>query len=108
MSIVGASAVAGQAVSAFGLMSLVFLLASINVFIGVFNLLPLPPLDGGHLAVLGWERTVNAVRRARGMAADYTVDARSIAAIALPVIVLFVVVSAGLIWLDITNPIQLQ
>jgi regulator of sigma E protease len=108
MSIVGASAVAGQAVAAFGVMSLLYLIASVNVFIGVFNLLPLPPLDGGHLAVLGVERGVNAVRRLRGRAADFTIDARQVAAISLPVIVLFAVVSLGLIWLDITNPIQLQ
>ena len=108
MSIVGASAVAGQAVAAFGVMSLLYMIASVNVFIGVFNLLPLPPLDGGHLAVLGVERAVNGVRRMRGQATDYTVDARSVAAIALPVIVVFAVVSIGLIWLDVTNPIQLQ
>lgn len=108
MSIVGASAIAGQAVSQFGVMSLLYLIASVNVFIGVFNLLPLPPLDGGHLAVLGVERAVNAVRRARGRAADFTIDPRQVAAIALPVIVLVVVVSVGLIWLDITNPISLN
>ena len=108
MSIVGASSVAGQAVAAFGIMSLLYLIASVNVFIGVFNLLPLPPLDGGHLAVLGIEKVVNVVRRLRGRAADFTIDARQIAAVALPVIVLFAVVSVGLIWLDITNPIQLQ
>ncbi len=108
MSIVGAADVAGQAVSAFGLMSLLFLVSSVNVFIGVFNMLPLPPLDGGHLAVLGYEQAVNGVRRLRGQPADYTVDARSVAAIAIPVIVLFAVVSIGLIWLDITNPVRLQ
>lgn len=108
MSIVGASAVAGQAVAAFGVMSLLYLVASVNVFIGVFNLLPLPPLDGGHLALLGIERSVNAVRTVRGRAADFAIDARQIAAISLPVIVLFGIVALGLIWLDITNPIQLQ
>lgn len=108
MSIVGASAVAGQGVASYGVMWLLFLTAQVNVFIGVLNLLPLPPLDGGHLAVLGVERSVNAIRRLRGRAADFTIDARQVAAIALPVIMLFVVVSFGLIWLDITNPIQLQ
>jgi regulator of sigma E protease len=108
MSIVGASQVAGQAVTAFGLMSLLLLIAAVNVFIGVFNMLPLPPLDGGHLAVLGWEQSVNRVRRLRGRPADYTVDARSIAAIMIPVLVIVGVVSLGLIWLDITNPIRLQ
>lgn len=108
VSIVGASVIAGQAVTAFGVMSLLVVIASVNVFIGVFNLLPLPPLDGGHLAVLAIERSVNTVRRLRGKAADFVVDARQVAAVAVPVLVVFLVVSAGLIWLDITNPIQLQ
>jgi membrane-associated protease RseP (regulator of RpoE activity) len=107
-SIVGAPALAGEGTAIFGSMFLIAMLASINVFIGVFNLLPLPPLDGGHLAVLGWERSVNAVRRRRGQSADYTVDPRTIAAIALPVIVVFAVVSVALIWLDITNPLTLN
>ncbi|HVM11550.1 MAG TPA: site-2 protease family protein, partial [Actinomycetota bacterium] len=35
---------------------LFFLFAGFNVFVGILNLLPLPPLDGGHLAVLGIEK----------------------------------------------------
>jgi membrane-associated protease RseP (regulator of RpoE activity) len=50
----------------YGLLILLGLIASINIFIGIFNLVPLPPLDGGHLAVLGIERSVNAYRKARG------------------------------------------
>jgi regulator of sigma E protease len=108
VSIVGAAAVTGQAVELVGGMSVILMLVGVNVFIGIFNLLPLPPLDGGHLAVLGVERSVNAVRRRRGRVADYKVDPRAIAAIALPVIVLFGVVSLALIWLDITNPIVIN
>ena len=33
-----------------GMVSLLFFLALINIFIGVFNLVPLLPLDGGHIA----------------------------------------------------------
>ena len=35
---------------------LLYLIASLNIFVGVFNLLPLLPLDGGHLAVVIYER----------------------------------------------------
>jgi membrane-associated protease RseP (regulator of RpoE activity) len=44
------------------------LLAAINVFFFLFNLLPLPPFDGGHLAVIGIESAVNGVRRLAGRA----------------------------------------
>jgi regulator of sigma E protease len=106
VSIVGAAGIAGQA-AAFGIATLLLLIASINVFIGIFNLLPLPPLDGGHLAVLGIERAVNAVRRARGRRDDFTVDPRAVAAVAVPVLAVLGFVFIALTFLDITQPIRL-
>jgi len=55
VGIVGAARVSGQAVAAGQLEVFFFLFAFFNVFVGILNLLPLPPLDGGHLAVLGFE-----------------------------------------------------
>ncbi len=108
VSIVGAAALAGQASEgALGLLAILGLFAAINVFIGIFNLAPVPPLDGGHLAILGIEKVVNTLRRLRGKAADYTVDPRVFAAIAIPVIAGLLVLMGLLIWLDITDPIQL-
>jgi regulator of sigma E protease len=106
VSLVGAAGIAGQA-AAFGIGTLLLLVASINVFIGIFNLLPLPPLDGGHLAVLGIERSVNAVRRLRGRPTDFTVDPRAVAAVAVPVLVVLGFVFFALLYLDITQPIRL-
>jgi regulator of sigma E protease len=37
---------------------MLFLVATLSVSVGILNLLPLPPLDGGHLAILGWESVV--------------------------------------------------
>lgn len=107
ISLVGAGAVTGQGVQLYGIMFLIGMLVSINVFIGVFNMLPLPPLDGGHLAVLGIEKAVNVGRRVRGKAQDFSVDPRAVAAVALPVIIVFGTVALALVWLDITNPIRL-
>ena len=107
VSLVGAASIAGQVSGGVqGLMLFIALFAAVNVFIGIFNLVPLPPLDGGHLAVLGVERAVNAVRRLRGKPADYTVDPRVFAAIAIPVIVALLVLMVLLVWLDITDPIR--
>jgi regulator of sigma E protease len=108
VSLVGAASLAGQATSSvYGLLILLGLIASINIFIGIFNLVPLPPLDGGHLAVLAIERSVNAVRRATGRAPDFTVDPRAVAAVAIPVLAILGTVFIVLLWLDITSPLQL-
>lgn len=104
---IGLAQVAGEGTAAAGLFFLLGLLAAINVFIGIFNLLPLPPLDGGHLAVLAVERSVNAVRGWRGQPTDYRVDPRTISAIALPVIFLLGLLFLAVIVLDITNPLRL-
>jgi regulator of sigma E protease len=108
VSLVGAASLAGQATSSvYGLLILLGLIASINIFIGIFNLVPLPPLDGGHLAVLGIERAVNALRRLRGKTPDFTVDPRAVAAVAIPVLAVLGTVFVVLLWLDITDPLQL-
>jgi regulator of sigma E protease len=107
VSLVGAASIAGQvADGALGLMMFIGLFAAVNVFFGLFNLVPLPPLDGGHLAVLGVESAVNGIRRLRGKPADYVVDARVFAAIAIPVIAGLLVLMGMLLWLDITDPIR--
>ena len=57
ISVVGASRLGGEAVAATawrGAVLLIFI--SLNFFIGIFNLLPLLPLDGGHIAIAWFER----------------------------------------------------
>ena len=108
VSLPGVVGLAGEGTAMFGPVFLLLILANINIFIGIFNLLPLPPLDGGHLAVLGIERGVNGVRRRMGRPDDFTVDPRAVAAVAVPVIVIIGTVSLALVWLDLTNPIRLQ
>ncbi|MEX2325044.1 MAG: M50 family metallopeptidase [Nitriliruptoraceae bacterium] len=108
VSLVGAASIAGQVGEvASGLVLFIGLIAVVNVFIGIFNLMPLPPLDGGHLAALAYERTVNLTRQLRGRQPDYHVDPRALAAIAVPVLAILSVVVLALLWLDITDPIRL-
>lgn len=108
VSLIGAGSITGTGVERYGGFFLIGMLAAVNVFVGIFNLLPLPPLDGGHVAVLGVERSVNAVRRRRGLSTNWKVDPRTIAAIAVPVIAFVGTISVALLWLDITNPISLN
>ncbi len=54
-SIVGVVAIGGEAVHA-GIYSTLSLLILVNLFLGVFNLFPMLPLDGGHVAIAVYER----------------------------------------------------
>ncbi|MGI8696838.1 MAG: M50 family metallopeptidase, partial [Mycobacteriales bacterium] len=63
VSVVGVSRAGGQAVAAGSWFFFLRLLAAFNIFIGLFNLLPLLPLDGGHVAVLLFERARAALAR---------------------------------------------
>jgi len=108
VSLVGAASIAGQVGAREGGLPVVLtLLAAINVFFFLFNLLPLPPFDGGHLAVLGIESAVNGVRRVSGRASDFRVRPEAIASIAIPVIAVLVLLLITTLWLDVTDPIRL-
>lgn len=109
VSVVGIASIAGQTAAdgAAGVYSLLFILAFLNVILFIFNLVPLPPFDGGHLAVLAVEKLGNLLRRLRGRPQTFTVDPRTITAIAVPVIGLLLVVFVTTLWLDIVDPISL-
>jgi membrane-associated protease RseP (regulator of RpoE activity) len=94
VSVVGGARLAGEAAQAGAWDVLFELFAIFNVFVGILNLVPLPPLDGGHLAVL-------VVEKIRGK----KVDARKllpITAVVAGFMILFVV---SLVYLDIVSPI---
>jgi membrane-associated protease RseP (regulator of RpoE activity) len=73
---------------------LFLLVAGFNIFVGVANLLPLPPLDGGHLAVLAYEK----VRRR-------DVDMRKLLPITAMVLTAFGTLFILLLYLDIVKPL---
>jgi len=108
VSLVGAASIAGQVgAREGGLPIMLTLLAAINVFFFLFNLVPLPPFDGGHLAVLAIESSVNAARRLAGRAPDFRVRPEAIAGVAIPVIAVLVLLLVTTLWLDLTDPIRL-
>lgn len=81
--------------------SRLLLFALFNIFIGVLNLLPLPPLDGGHLAVATYERW-----RERGGRARHLVDMRRLMPVVWTVFAFLVVLGLGSIYLDLANPLN--
>ncbi len=94
VGLIGIGRLAGQAVSAGQWGMFIVLLIEFNVFVGIFNLLPIPILDGGYLAMVGWE----AITRRQ-------VDLRKVAPIAAVAVSLLFVFVMVVVWLDITNPI---
>jgi len=107
MSVVGIAEVTGSVIGAAGFAGFFGLVASVNVFVGVFNLLPILPLDGGHIAVLLYEEARKRVYRLLRRPVPGRVDLNKL----LPVAYAFLLVFGGLMILllaaDITNPIKL-
>ncbi|HVF04231.1 MAG TPA: site-2 protease family protein [Frankiaceae bacterium] len=94
-----------QAFTAGDFLSVLSMIAALNVFVGIFNLLPLLPLDGGHLAVLGFEEARTRVYRVIGRRDPGRVDLRKL----MPAMVAFIVVMGSvaimLVYAGIANPI---
>jgi membrane-associated protease RseP (regulator of RpoE activity) len=107
VSVVGASRIGGEAVEA-GLWPLFWLLlASLNFFMGVFNLLPLLPMDGGHIAIGWYERIRDAIRKRRGKAARGPVDYSRLGAVTVVLVLIGGSVVVLTVAADIVNPIRI-
>ena len=83
------------------------IIISLNIFVGLFNLLPLLPLDGGHLAVLFYERARAWLARLRGRPDPGLVDMRKLVPVSVGVFALLVGFGLLLISADIFNPIHI-
>jgi len=81
--------------------NLLLFLALLNVFIGVFNMIPLLPFDGGHVVIATYER----LRSWRGR--RYTADVSKMVPVAYAVILILGFVFIGSVYLDFTDPVEL-
>jgi membrane-associated protease RseP (regulator of RpoE activity) len=107
MSVVGASRLGGQAVEQSQWSIFWLLLATLQFFLGVFNLLPLLPLDGGHIAVALYEKVRNWLRGVLGRPARGPVDYTKLAPLTLVVVFLGGAMVLLSVTADIVNPISL-
>ena len=107
ISVVGASVIGGEVAERGFWDVFILLLASLNFFLGAFNLLPLLPLDGGHMAVTAYEKARDAWRARKGLAPGPPVDYLKL----LPITYVVVVIGGAYMLLtltaDIVNPIKL-
>jgi membrane-associated protease RseP (regulator of RpoE activity) len=108
VSVVGASILGGDAAEAGIWFFFLYLLAALNLFVGAFNLLPLLPLDGGHIAVNVYERARNGVRAMRGKPAGPPVDYTKLLPLTYAFALVFIAFAALTLTADIVNPIRIQ
>jgi membrane-associated protease RseP (regulator of RpoE activity) len=100
LSPVGFGQVANDAVQA-GWVSAFALLITINIFVGLLNLLPLLPFDGGHIAVASYEAVMSRIRRRK-----VQVDMAKLMPITVAVLGVFAFIFVSSLFLDITNPVK--
>jgi membrane-associated protease RseP (regulator of RpoE activity) len=107
VSVVGATQIAGQAASVGAWNSVILLVATLNFFFGVFNLLPLLPLDGGHIAIAWYEKVRSWLARRRNRPDPGRVDYFKLMPVTYAVIVVFAAFSLLTILADVVNPINI-
>jgi len=111
-SVVGAAEATGAAVAAnvgwqYKVSFVLLLIASLNIFVGVFNMLPLLPLDGGHVAVVVWERIRAWFARLRGRPDPGLVNMARLLPVSFSVFVLLMFFGLVLVLADIVNPVNI-
>jgi membrane-associated protease RseP (regulator of RpoE activity) len=84
------------------------LLAGVNLVLFLFNLLPVYPLDGGHIAGALYEKARSTVARVRGRPDPGPFDIARLMPVAYAVAGLFVGLSLLLLIADVVNPIRLS
>ena len=99
-TVVGITQVSGAIGETEGFLGVLYLLAVLNVFVGVFNMFPLLPLDGGHAAVATYER----VRERDGR--RYFADVSKLMPLAMGVIVVLLFLFMSGLYLDVTDPLR--
>jgi membrane-associated protease RseP (regulator of RpoE activity) len=114
MSVVGAGRVAGEMASEHRLpaldrfFSVIALLAGLNLFLGLINLVPLPPFDGGGIATTLYETVRRWVARLRGKPDPGGVDSAKLLPVTYAMAMIILVMSLILIYADIVAPVSLS
>ncbi len=83
------------------------LLGALNLALFVFNMIPLVPLDGGHIASALWQGVKNAAARVRGLPRPAPVDIARMMPLAYGVFALLLAMGAILIYADLVAPVRI-
>jgi membrane-associated protease RseP (regulator of RpoE activity) len=111
-SVVGAAEATGAAVAANvgwrdKVSFVLLLIASLNIFVGAFNMLPLLPLDGGHIAVIVYERIRAWLARLRRRPDPGLADMSKLLPVSFSIFMVLMFFGVVLILADIVNPVGL-
>jgi len=111
-SVVGAGEYTGEAFAAkvgwqTKVTVVLYIVISLNIFVGLFNLLPLLPLDGGHLAVVIYESIRSKIYRLLRRPDPGLVDMRKLLPLSVGVFALLVGFGLLLIMADLINPVHI-
>ena len=107
ISVIGASRTGGELVERDQWPAFWMMLASLNFFLALFNLVPLPPLDGGHIAVVIYEKIRNALRRLRGLPPVGPANYEKLMPLTYFMAALLLVVGVLVMAADVVNPVNL-
>jgi membrane-associated protease RseP (regulator of RpoE activity) len=114
MSVVGAGRVAGEFASddrnslADRFFSVLLLLAGLNLFLGLVNLVPLPPFDGAGIATTLYEAARRGIARIRGRPDPGAVDAAKLLPVTYVVASLLILMTVILVYADIVAPVSIS
>ena len=90
------------------LTTFLMIIASLNIFVGVFNMFPLLPLDGGHMAIAVIDGYRRWRARVKGQPRPNPFDIEKMMPFTLAVIVVLVGLTLLLLAADIFNPVTLN
>jgi membrane-associated protease RseP (regulator of RpoE activity) len=113
VGVVGAARVSGEAVGSEKLtgnqrlQTFILIVASLNIFVGLFNLLPILPLDGGHMAVAIADEVRALIARIRKKPRPAGIDVNVLTPITMAVFVVLAALTVVLLVADLINPVSL-
>ena len=114
VGVVGVARVSGEAIGSSKLTgserwaTFLLIIASLNIFVGIFNLLPILPLDGGHMAVAIADEIRALYARIRGRARPAAIDVTVLTPVTMVVFVILACLTLLLLVADVINPVTLN
>jgi membrane-associated protease RseP (regulator of RpoE activity) len=113
IGVIGVGRIAGQIATdgdpvELQLQQLLSVLASLNIALFVFNLIPLMPLDGGHIIGALWEGVKRGFAKLFHRPDPGPVDTAKVVPLTFAVVIVLGAMSLLLVYADIVKPITLQ